>query len=529
MSDDLDVTIVGAGFAGLYMLHRLRGLGFRARVIEAGSDVGGTWYWNRYPGARCDIESMQYSYQFSEELQQSWQWRERYATQPEILRYANHVADRFDLRRDIRFDTRVEAATFDETVGRWILETDAGDALTARFCIMATGCLSASNTPELDGIDDFAGAVHHTGRWPHREVDFTGQRVAVIGTGSSAIQSIPVIAQQAAQLVVFQRTANYSVPAQNAPLDPDRVRAIKADYAGLRARAKLSPVGIAARYNLQSALEVTDEERQREYETRWQEGGLPFMAAYTDLMFDPSANETAAAFVRAKLRRRVDDPKVAEALSPKGIIGAKRLCVDIGYYETFNRPNVTLVDLAGGSIERIESTGVRAMGRHHHVDAIVLATGFDAMTGALLAIDIRGRGGARLRESWHAGPRTHLGLAIAGFPNLFTITGPQSPSVLTNMLPTIEQHVDWIADCLAHLRTHGRTRIEASRQARDAWCAHCDEVAARSLRPTVRSWYTGANIAGKPTGFMPYLGGFPLYVEKCEEVAARGYEDFILS
>jgi cation diffusion facilitator CzcD-associated flavoprotein CzcO len=524
----LDVVVVGAGFAGMYMLHRLRALGLRAAVLEAGSDVGGTWYWNRYPGARCDIESMQYSYQFSDALQQEWQWSERYATQPEILRYANHVADRFDLRRDIRFDTRVEAASFDEAAGRWLIASSDGSRLEATFCVMATGCLSAPNLPDFEGRTSFEGRTYLTGRWPHEEVDFTGARVAVIGTGSSAIQSIPIIAQKAAHLYVFQRTANYSIPAHNRPLAPDAVRAIKADYAGLRARAWRSPVGVDFNYRQQSALEATPEERQREYEARWRHGGLGFMGAFGDLMLSHDANATAAGFVRAKIQGIVRDPEVAQKLSPKNIIGAKRLCVDTGYYATYNRPNVTLIDV-GDETLRITPEGVRAHGRTYPVDAIVYATGFDAMTGALLRIDIGGRGGVRLRDRWANGPRTYLGLQIAGFPNLFTITGPGSPSVLTNMLPSIEQHVNWIAGCLAHLRDRSITCIEASPQAEDAWMAHVEEAASASIKGTTGSWYIGANIAGKPRTFMPYLGGVPAYLEKCGEVVAKGYEGFALS
>ena len=526
---DFDVVIVGAGFAGLYMLHRLRGMGLSARIVEAASGVGGTWYWNRYPGARCDVESMQYSYQFSEPLQQEWQWSERYATQPEILRYAEHVAERFDLVRDIQFDSRVAAATFEEAADRWSVETDDGREITASVCVMATGCLSSPNMPKIDGIDRFEGATYHTGRWPHEAVDFTGLRVGVIGTGSSAIQSLPLIARQASHVLVFQRTPNYTVPAHNRPLDPDYVAAIKADYAGLRQRAKQTPPGLLARFNTNSALAASAAERHREYHDRWREGGLPFMAAYADLMVDARANETAAEFVRGKIHEIVADPKVARALTPGNIIGGKRLCVDSGYYATFNRPNVTLIDVRKRPIEAITANGIQVDGRVHPVDSIVFATGFDAMTGALLKIDIRGRGGASLADKWAAGPRTLLGLAIAGFPNLFTITGPGSPSVLTNMLPSIEQHVDWIADCLGYLRDRGLARIEARGDAEDAWVGLVNDLADTSLRSTTDSWYIGANIAGKPRVFMPYIGGFPAYVQACDDVAANGYEGFALT
>jgi cyclohexanone monooxygenase len=524
-----DAVIVGAGFAGMYMLHRLRGLGFTARVFEAGSGVGGTWYWNRYPGARCDVESVQYSYQFDEALQQEWTWTERYAAQPEILRYANHVADRFDLRRDIQFGTRVVSAAFDEMAGRWTIETGDGASTSARFCIMATGCLSSPNLPQFAGLERFEGKTYHTGYWPHDGVDFSGQRVAVIGTGSSAVQSIPIIAKEAKHLVVFQRTANYAVPAHNAPLDPEYVRAVKAEYAALRARAKQTVTGIDFDYSDMKALETPPEARTAEYERRWQRGGLSFLGAFQDLMVNQEANDTAAEFVRAKIRDRVKDPVVAELLSPKNTIGCKRLCIDIGYYETFNRPNVELVDVSDAPIEEITRQGVRTRGREWEVDAIVFATGFDAMTGALLKIDIRGRGGLALKDKWNEGPRTYLGVAMAGFPNLFTVTGPGSPSVLTNMLPTIEQHVDWIAGILAYMRDRQMVRIEPDERAEGEWVEHVGEVAGRTLRYTCSSWYLGVNIPGKPRVFMPYIGGFPRYVARCQEIAEGGYDGFVLA
>ncbi len=526
---DFDAVIVGAGFGGMYALFRLRGLGFKTVVVEAGDGVGGTWYWNRYPGARCDVESMEYSYSFSDELQQEWDWTERYASQPEILRYANYVADRFDLRRDIRFSTRVTGATFDDALGRWSIHTHDGQIISATFCIMATGCLSAANTPDIKGIGDFAGDVYHTGRWPHGEVVFTGCRVGVIGTGSSAIQSIPLIARQAAHLFVFQRTPNYSVPAHNSPLDP-KVRArIKAEYADLRANARRMPTAIYFLRNDKSALEVSEEERQREYEARWANGGFAFVGAFRDVMLDPRANETAAEFVRNKIRSIVHDPEVAGLLCPRGIFGGKRACVDSDYFATFNRPNVTLVDISESPIEEITPQGVRVEGTEYAIDALIFATGFDAMTGALLRMDIRGRGGVGLRDKWRDGPRTYLGLAVADFPNLFILTGPGSPSVLSNMFMAIEQHVDWVAACLEHLRARGVRLIEVDSHSESAWIAHADEVASRSLRSKANSWYVGANIQGKPRVFMPYLGPFPDYVRKCEEVAANGYEGFLLS
>jgi len=527
--DTFDVVIVGAGFAGLYMLYRMRGLGFSARVYEAGSGVGGTWYWNRYPGARCDVNSMEYSYQFCEELQQEWEWTERFPTQPEILRYANHVADRFDLHRDIQFDTRVTAASFDDAAGTWIIDTDDGVQVSAKFCITAMGCLSEPNIPKFEDIDAFGGPTYHTGRWPHEEVDFTGQRVAVIGTGSSGIQAIPVIAEQAEHLYIFQRTPSYTIPARNAPLDPKFVREIKANYADLRKRVRQTVQGMLTQFNPASALEVTPEERQREYESRWTLGGFGFMAAFADLLSDERANDTAAEFVRGKIRETVTDPKVAEALLPRNIIGAKRLCIDTDYHATFNRSNVTLVDVNDSPIERMTRQGIMAKGEEYRVDSIVFATGYDAITGSLLKADIRGRGGVTLRDKWIEGPSAYLGLATAGFPNLFMITGPGSPSVLSNVIVSIEQHVDWISDCLLYMRDHGATRIEPHGEAEDAWISHVNELADASLRSKVGSWYDGANIPGKARIFMPYIGGLPEYAQKCADVAAHGYEGFALT
>ncbi|MGH9275202.1 MAG: flavin-containing monooxygenase, partial [Acidimicrobiales bacterium] len=510
MSTDADVVIVGAGFAGLYMLHRARQAGLDARVFEAGGGVGGTWYWNRYPGARCDVESMEYSFGFDDELQQEWEWTERYAPQPEILRYAEHVAERYDLNRDITFDTRVTSATYDADAAHWRVQTDAGHDVVAQFVVMATGCLSSANTPDIPGAGSFAGSTYHTGQWPHAGVDFTGQRVGVIGTGSSAVQSIPLIAEQAAHLTVFQRTATYTVPAWNGPLDPIDVKETKAHYAELRAanRRMFSAFGGLIPRQDRMALEVSDAERAEEYERRWQQGGLPFLAAFNDLLIDPAANDTARAFVVAKLRDIVDDPEVAAKLTPDQVIGCKRLCVDTGYWETFNRPNVELVDLRETPIEAITPDGIRTSAGEHPLDAIVYATGFDAMTGALARIDIRGRDGLTLAQAWEAGPRSYLGLMTVGFPNLFIVTGPGSPSVLANMIEAIQQHVDWIGDCLTHLREHGHRAIEATLEAQDAWVDHVNGIADLTLFPTCNSWYLGANVPGKTRVFMP-LAGFP--------------------
>ena len=544
-SSHYDVVIVGAGFAGLYMLHRLRSAGFKTRVFEQASDVGGTWYWNRYPGARCDVESMQYAYSFSSELEQEWEWTERYATQPEILRYVNHVADRFDLRHDIQFNTRVATAIFNETGSRWMIETSNGEHISATYCVMATGCLSSTNTPNFEGVESFSGSLYHTGEWPHQEIDFSGQQVGIIGTGSSAIQSIPLIAEQAKHLYVFQRTPHYTVPARNQPLQSDpktqhpgrkaygydedmTVEEIKADYLGLRQRALKSFAALAFTPNRQSALEMTEMERQREFEKRWKQGGLTFQGVFSDFSISREANEFAAEFVRRKIQQTVKDSVVAKALVPTYTIGCKRLAVDTGYYETYNRPNVPLVDVSKSPIERITSAGVHALGREYPLNSLIMATGFDAMTGTLLKIDIQGRGGLRLREKWVEGPRSYLGLCLAGFPNLFTITGPGSPSVLTNMLLSIEQHVDWIFDCMEYLRDRNIAEIEPTLEAENEWVTHNSEVASDHIRNSCSSWYVGGNIEGKPRVFMPYVGGFPTYVEKCRNIAAKGYEGFVL-
>lgn len=522
-----DVVVVGAGFAGMYMLNRLRRLGLSARVLEAGGGVGGTWYWNRYPGARCDIESMEYSYQFSDALQQDWVWSERYAAQPEILSYAEHVADRFDLRRDIEFNTRVSRAIFDDLTDRWCIETESGDRFDARFFVMATGCLSSANIPDLAGKEDFRGATYHTGQWPHEGVDFTGLRVAVVGTGSSGVQSIPVIAEQAEHLYVFQRTATFAVPAHNGPLAPEEQDRIKANYWDLRDRARRNRNGHQYGPSDVSALEASVEEREAEMQFRWDRGGLSFTGSFRDLLLDTDANAVAADFVRRKIRDVVKDPQVADLLCPTAILGCKRMCVDTGYYETYNRDNVTLVDIKKAPITRITATGLETADKPYAVDAIVFATGFDAMTGALLKPDIRGRAGKTLKDKWREGPRTYLGVATAEFPNMFTVTGPGSPSVLTNMLPSIEQHVEWISDLIGEADKRGVTSVEATHEAEEEWSSHVNAVADATLFPSCNSWYLGANIPGKPRVFMPYIG-FPQYVEQCDRIAAAGYKGFEL-
>ena len=529
-ADDFDAVIVGAGVAGLYMLHRLRELGLRTRVIEMGDDVGGTWYWNRYPGARCDIDSLDYSYSFSEELQQEWEWSARFADQSEILDYLRHVAERFDLRRDIQFDTRVTAAEFDDATQQWTVTTETGASLTARYVVMATGCLSAQQVPKFPGLESFTGDWYHTGAWPHDGVDFTGMRVGIIGTGSSGVQSIPVIAEQAQHLHVFQRTPNFVVPARNAPLDPEYVRAFKARYAEYREETLYSGAGTGRPAPTQSAFDVSPEEREAAYASAWAGGGLNFASIFTDVRVNRADNEIAAEFVRSRIRETVDDPVTAEALCPYDFpIGTKRICLDTGYYETYNRPNVTLVNLRTSPLESIPPTGLRTADADYELHSLVFATGFNAMTGALLAIDIRGRCGQTLQERWADGPVAYLGLGMVGFPNLFTITGQGSPSVLTNMAAAIEQHVEWVADCIAHLEAHGIATIEPTATAEDAWMEHVADVGNGTLYPQANSWYMGANIPGKPRVFMPYVGGLGVYRQRCDEIVANDYEGFVLT
>jgi cyclohexanone monooxygenase len=530
-AETYDVVVVGAGFAGMYMLHRLRGQGLSVRVYEQGGDVGGTWYWNRYPGARCDVESMQYSYSFSEELQQEWNWSERYAPQPEILKYANHVADRFGLRSDIQLNTRVDRAAFDEDANRWEVASSDGNTVTAKHVVLATGCLSNARMPDIRGLGGFKCKVSPPGHWPHEPVDFTGLRVGVIGTGSSAIQSVPIIARQASRLTVFQRTPNFSIPARNAPLTEEEREAFRAKYPEIRRFAREEARnGIYTEMPDRGALDDGDNERRSKYEARWNRGGLTFMSVYNNLAIDKAANDTAADFVREKIAEVVNDPQTAKLLQPDNHpIGSKRICIDTDYYATFNRPNVTLVDIRSSPIEEVTANAVRTGAKDYEVDALVLATGFDAMTGSVAKIDIRGRDGQTLNQKWAEGPKTYLGLMSAGFPNLFVITGPGSPSVLSNMIVSIEQHVDWISDCIAYMRNRGLDAVEANRDAEDKWVAHVNEVAHTTLYPQANSWYMGANIPGKPQIFMPYIGGVGVYRQICNDVAAKGYEGFSMT
>ncbi|MCL4146941.1 UNVERIFIED_CONTAM: hypothetical protein GTU68_048636 [Idotea baltica] len=512
------------------MLHSLRQAGLTARVFDTAPDVGGTWYWNRYPGCRCDIESVQYSYQFSEELQQEWTWSERYASQPELLAYIQHVAERFNLRSDISLETRVDSARFDASTDRWTIVETTGETISARFFVLGVGCLSTTNLPQFDGIDSFEGQVYHTGRWPQHDVDLAGKRVGVIGTGSSAVQSIPLIAEQADQLHVFQRTANYVVPAQNRALSADEVAEIKADYVGFRKRAKERPSAFLFPFNPNSALDVSDEERRTQLDHQWEIGGLPFLGAFGDILFNQDANRLVIDYWQQKIRDVVQDPAVAEILIPDGdIFGGKRLCAGTNYYETYNRDNVNLVDVSEGGIERVTPGGLRAGGVDYDLDVIVCATGFDAMTGSVVRMDITGPDGTTIKDRWADGPHNYLGLTISGFPNLFNLQGPGSPSVFATMVTGIEHQVDWITECISWMDSNGHRRIEPTAEAEQAWVAEVAEVAEPSLRSKCDSWYIGSNIEGKPRVFMPYIGGFPRYVESCQAVADDGYRGFELS
>jgi cation diffusion facilitator CzcD-associated flavoprotein CzcO len=527
-----DAIIVGSGFSGLYQLHQLRDqLGLNVLVIEAGEDVGGTWYWNRYPGARCDSESHYYSYSFSKELQDEWQWTERYPEHSEIRRYLEHVADRFDLRRNIRFGTRVISARWDDDINGWLIETESGETFSGTFFITAVGCLSSANIPQISGLTSFAGQSYHTGRWPQEGVDFTGKRVGLIGTGSTGIQAAPVIAEQAAHLTVFQRTANYSIPARNRPLTAMAWAEIRENYDAIRAKARASTNGHPFDVFEKSALEVSPEERARRYEQAWEVGGLRFRASFSDLLKNRAANDTASDFIRNKIREIVKDPATAALLTPTDHpFASKRPPIDTDYFATFNRPNVTLVDVKTSPILEATTHGLRTSAAVHELDIIVFATGFDALTGPLLAMDIHGSNGRSLRQDWAAGPRTYLGLQTPGYPNMFTITGPGSPSVLTNMPVAIEQHTQWITACVAYMRAHDLTRIETSESEAEAWVTEVNTAANATLLPMANSsWYLGANVPGKPRVFMPYAGGMAHYARICDDVALDHYRGFKLS
>jgi cyclohexanone monooxygenase len=527
--DRFDAIVVGAGFAGIYMLHVLRQRGFSARLIDAASDVGGTWYWNRYPGARCDIESMQYSYQFSEELQQEWVWKERYASQPEILSYIEHVTERFDLRRDIQFDTRINAATYDENAAEWEIETDRGVVLRARYFIMGVGCLSAPIRPIFNGETDFSGETYQTSLWPKEEPDFTGKRVGIIGVGSSAIQSAPLIAEKAEHIYIYQRTPNFVVPSQNRPLTTEEVADIKSDYKGFRAEAYAGLTAFLFPRHNRSVFDLPPDERRAKFDEYWNLGGLPFLGAFNDILFSDDANKETTAYWRSRIQGIIKDPKIVDLLTPDEEFGCKRLCAGTGYYEMFNRDNVSLIDVRNSGIECFTTNGLRAEGVNYDLDSIIYATGFDAMTGSVTRIKITGKNGQTIQEKWMDGPKTFLGLTISGFPNMFNMVSAGSPSVLATMVTCAEQHGDWIGNCLDYMRVNGKTVIDATPEAEAEWSAEVKRAGDESLRTNCDSWYVGSNVEGKARAFAPYIGGWPPYVNKCAEVAANEYEGYSVS
>ncbi len=529
-SSNCDVVVVGAGFAGLYQVHRLTKAGYKVRAFDKAPDVGGTWYWNRYPGARCDIESLTYSYSFDADLQREWKWPQRYAEQPDLLRYIQHVAERFDLRRHFTFGTVVESAVFDEGAGRWKIRTSQGEELSTQFFVMATGCLSVPLEQQFKGMDQFKGERYYTSRWPHEKVDFTGKRVAVIGTGSSSIQASPLIAKQAKHMFVFQRTPQFAIPAWNRAITDEEMRHAQENYGEIRRLVRQSEVGIAYDSPTIGAKQATPDELQKQLDYAWKRGGYLMLASYPDLVVDLESNKIVSEWVKEKIRARIKDPKVAEKLMPQYPLGAKRLCVDTDYFETFNRDNVTLVDLRESAIDGFTAKGIRTVnGTEYEIDAVVLATGFDAMTGALLAIDIRGRAGQTLRDKWSHGTKNYLGVTVAGFPNMFMITGPGSPSVLYNMVSSIEQNVDFVFDTLEHLRRNHYALIEAKPREESAWTSYVNWVSKQTIYTQAKSWYNGENVAGKPAGFMPYAGGGTTYFEYVKQVIDDGYRGFALA
>jgi cation diffusion facilitator CzcD-associated flavoprotein CzcO len=528
--DQLDAVVIGAGFAGLYMLHRLRDhLGLRVRAFEAAGGVGGVWYYNRYPGARCDSDGFVYCYSFDPELLRDWQWAGKYPLQPEILRYLEHVADRYDLRRDITFDTKVTAAVYDETHRRWTVTTDGGERVSARYLITGIGHLSiAPYRPDIPGLADFEGEWHHTGSWPHEGVELDGKRVGVIGTGSSGVQSIPVVAERAEHLTVFQRTPQYSVPARHETVDDEFWRDVRANYADIWRRARSSAGGFPWQHNGKRALEVSERERRENYERLWREGGVKFaLGSYRDLITDEAANDTVSDFIREKIRETVKDSETAEQLIPRHPFMSRRPIVDTDYFETYNRDDVTLVDVRTAPIVELTRTGVRTTDAEYPVDVLIFATGFDAVTGPYFGMDIRGRDGLRLADAWTAGPSAYLGLQTAGFPNLFTITGPGS--TLGNLPTTIEGHVEWIADCIAHLEAHDLREIEADPDAERDWMEQVNAQAKNSMISRADSWMNGGNIPGKQRSYVFFFGHFGYYRKLCTRIAEQGYQGFVLS
>ena len=530
-NQEYDAIIVGAGFAGLYQLICLRDqLGLNCLIIETGDDVGGTWYWNRYPGARCDTESHAYSYYFSDELLKEWTWSERYPGHAEIRKYINFVANKFNLKKDILFNEKVINAKFNENSNNWSLATNTGKQFQAKFVIAAVGCLSNTNIPNIKGLDSFEGKYYHTGNWPKTGVSFVNKKVGQIGTGSTGIQAVPVIADEAKHLTVFQRTANYSIPARNAPLSEEFKDHVKKDHNYYREFLKRTPNGHPFEISSRLVSDVSSEEMNQIYEKAWEKGGLQFRATFNDLVTNIDANKTASEFIKGKIRQTVTNKKFANILSDiDHPYAGKRPPIDSHYFETFNRDNINLIDLRSNPIMHIDNEGIQTKENHFNLDIIVFATGYDAMTGPLLNMNITGKQNLKLKDFWKEGPQTFLGLQIPGFPNLFTITGPGSPSVLTNMPMAIEQHVEWVRDCISYMSNKNHSTIEADQKSADKWGDEVNAVANKTLLPTVKhSWYLGANIPGKPQVFMPYAGGLPKYTEVCNEIKNNNYKGFNL-
>ncbi len=521
----LDVVIVGAGFGGMYAVHKFNAMGLKIQGYEAGSDVGGVWYWNRYPGARVDLPSIDYSFGFSQEVEQEWTWSEQFAAQPELLRYINFVADRLDLRRHIQFNTRVTSAEWDDARQVWVVKTDRGDVVEATYCIMATGPLSIPKDPEIPGIDRFKGELLRAGRWPHQPVSYAGKRVGVIGTGSTGIQIVQEVGPQAGELFVFQRTPSFTMPMRNVPLEPDYVAEVKRNYAGLRESARNSPAGGIRPASTRAFFSVTPAQRLSLMEDAWRQGGLAMLGTFSDLLVNEEANEHVAEFVRGKIGEMVKDPVTAEKLKPRGYpIFARRPCLDSSYYETFNLPTVHLMDCNEDPIVEITDKGVRTRSGEVELDMLIFATGYDGLTGAMLAVDVQGRDGLRVSQKWSEGARSYLGIMMAGFPNLFMTTGPNGPAALANIIRISENDVDWIADAMRHMSATGQTAMEPTTEAEDGWMKTVAALSQRSLLNKAKTWYLGANVKDKPQGLSMFTGGFPKYREYCTLATQGNYQ-----
>lgn len=524
----VDVVVVGAGIGGMYAVHKFREMNLSVQGIESGGDIGGVWYWNRYPGARCDLMSIDYSYSFSKEIQQEWTWSEQFAAQPEILSYLNFVADKLDLRKDIQFNTRVIRAEFNEQSHTWFVTTNTGDIFEAPYCVMATGPLSIPKDPDFAGTKDFQGDIYFAGKWPHEGVDFTGKRVGLVGTGSSGIQITPVVAETAQSLHVFQRTPSFSLPMRNVELDDEYIEEVKNNYNGLRETAGASRLGGMRPVTTRAFFSVPRGQRVQLMEDAWNQGGLAFLGTFSDLLVNEKANDQVADFVRSKIEQVIDDPQLAEQLKPQGYpVFARRPCLDTSYYEAFNKPHVHLVDCINDPIEKLTAKGVKTTSRETELDILIFATGYDSLSGAMMAFDIIGRNEKPLKEKWVEGPVSYMGLLIKDFPNLFSVCGANGPSALANIFTLNEQNVDWIADCIQHMRDKGIATVEATAEAESDWMGVVADMARKTLISKAKTWYVGANIEGKPTGLTIYAGGFLAYRQFCDNVVAEGYSGLV--